>query len=314
MPQVKWVMLCPMARSGSSHTSETLGQHEGMHSHHGLFNDGPFGRWPADRFLSQDQMSHYSAILDKDYNRIGGEERSGDFLDTYIFTDDPRYNPSQWRCVGFKIQYVHFVHMPDLRDYLIRNTDIRIILNTRRHLVEHAAAEIWCQNGNSRGGRVGEDYGFGDTSSVEVKAADFFGTLSNLCRYREDAIRAFDRPGRRFMEWSMEDMFDAGANLNEENHRNLFTFLGSKPSQPLKPRFAKTPRPKARDYLANYEELRAESKEVRGGVFAKYFEPSYSPYVDKKWPELEDYQLDEIMREKNNDRFRQRRRERLPAE
>ena len=173
MPRSKWVMLCPMARSGSSHTSELLDGHEGLRSHHGLFNEGPFGRWPANEFLEPELQEYYSSILDERYRRVGGQEHSGEFLEEFIFTDDPRYNPRGWQCVGFKVQFVHLVHMPDLRDYLIANKDIKVIVNTRRHLLEHACAELWCSQGNSRGGREGEDFFVCHRSKVPIRLTLF---------------------------------------------------------------------------------------------------------------------------------------------
>ncbi len=143
MLKSKWVILCPMARSGSSHTSELLDNYDRdrFRSHHGLFNGGPFGRWPADEMIPSELEEYYRSILNENYDRIGGQEHSGEYLDRFIFTDNRTYNPRQWEVIGFKLQYVHFVHMPDLRQYLVDNRDIRIIANTRRDLLEHACAE-----------------------------------------------------------------------------------------------------------------------------------------------------------------------------
>jgi hypothetical protein len=304
MPMSKWVMLCPMARSGSSHTSELLDGHEGLRSHHGLFNEGPFGRWPANKFLAPELEEYYSSILDDRYRRVGGQERSGEFLDECIFTDDPRYNPRQWQCVGFKIQFVHFVHMPDLRDYLIANKDIKIIVNTRRHLLEHACAEFWCQNGNSRGGREGDEYEFGRTAPIVVELHDILATFRNLCRYRQYAIETFDDGERDFLEWSYEDMFTADGSLDVANHLRLFEFLETKPSRPLVPTFVPTPRPPPSRYFANYSEVEQFMRKADGGIFAKYFHPHYDPRLDRSWPKLRNYQLDKIMVEKDNKRFR----------
>jgi hypothetical protein len=302
--KTKWVMLCPMARSGSSHTSETLGGYEGMLSHHGLFNGGPFGRWPADEFIDVEKMPYYSSVLDENYQRVGGMEHSGEFLDRYIFTDDPKINLGQWECIGFKLQYVHFVHMPDLREHLKRNGDIKIILNSRRDLLEHTTAEFWCQQGNSRDGRPGKAYEFGSTTPITVDFNDFFATFVNLCRYREDAIRTFDLPGRDFLEWSLEDMFDADGKLNVANHTKLFDFLEVEPSEPFTHRFAKTPRPSASHFLKNYEEIKQAAKEVHGGLFSRYFQDDYDSRSEREWPVLENYRLDEIMQEKDNSKFR----------
>jgi hypothetical protein len=74
MLRSKWVMLCPMARSGSSHTSELLDAQPNMRSHHGLFSEGPFGRWPADPYLPAEQLEYYSSILDDRFRRVGGQE------------------------------------------------------------------------------------------------------------------------------------------------------------------------------------------------------------------------------------------------
>lgn len=293
-----------MARSGSSHTSEILSAHDGMHSHHGLFNGGPFGRWPADKFISAKMMPYYSSILDENYRRIGGMEHSGEFLDKYIFTDNPRYNPGQWSCIGFKLQFVHFVHMPDLRDYLVGNSDIKIILNNRRDLLEHATAELWCQQGNSREARPGEDYDFGSITPVNIDPADVIATCINLCRYREYTMSTFAVPGREFLEWSLEDMFDIDGKLNVDNHQKLFDFLKSKPSSDLAPSFVKTPRPSARHFLKNYEEIRQSVTEAHGGIFSKYFREDYDPRSDYEWPVLEDYRLDSIMQEHDNLKFR----------
>jgi len=293
-----------MARSGSSHTSELLDSHQEMRSHHGLFNDGPFGRWPADEFIDKEMMPYYSAILDENYQRTGGMEHSGEFLDKYIFTDDLRFNTGEWYCIGFKIQYTHFVHMPDLRRYLIDNEDIRIILNNRRNLVEHATAELWCQNGNSRGSRPGQLYEFGSTEPITVSPEDFFATCANLCRYREDAMTTFNQPERRFLEWSLEDMFDAAGGLNIPNHERLFAFLDARPSADFYANFTKTPRPTARKYLNNYDELKEAAPDWHGGVFSKYFADDYDPYRDREWPVRKEFQLDTIMVERDNARFR----------
>ena len=299
----KWVMLCPMARTGSSHTSELLDAHEGIRSHHGLFNEGPFGRWPADEFLPPEKRAYYSSLLDDRYIRVGGEERSGEFLDEFIFTNDPRYNDG-WSCVGFKIQFVHLVHMPDLLDYLVRNEDIKIIVNTRRHLLEHACAEHWCQRGNSRAARTGEAYDFGETDAVTVDPSDLLATFRNLCRYRQFAVDRFGDGARPFLEWSYEDIFDESGSLDVESHRRLFAFLETQPTQPFSSPFARTPRPDARTYFRNFDELRDAAGSADDGAFAKYFEDAYDPRRDTTWPELDDYQLDEIMVEQDNSRFR----------
>lgn len=304
MPKVKWAMLCPMARSGSSHTSELLCRHEGMWSHHGLFNNGPMGRWPSKDYIPLDRTEYYSAVLDDRYVRTGGLEHSGEFLDRYIFTNDPRFNPRQWECVGFKVQYVHLVNMPDLREYLIRNRDIRIILNTRRDLLEHAAAEEWCANGSSRAARRNEPYRRQGPATTSLAPAQLFATFENLCRYREDAITTFDTDDRPFFEWSLEDMFDRYGDLNQDNHRKLFDFLDMQPSGPFASTFVRTPRPGAREYLANFEELKTAARTVDGGIFAKYFEPDYDPYTDHAWPKLSDYRLNDIMKFRDNTAFR----------
>ena len=303
MPRSKWVILCPMARSGSSHTSELLDAQERVRSHHGLFNEGPFGRWPANAFIPREREEYYSAFLDDSYTRVGGQERSGEFLDTYIFTDDPRYNPGGWESVGFKIQFVHFVHMPDLREYLIRNKDIKIVVNTRRHMLEHTCAELWCSRGNARAAREGRRYEFGDTGPIHVSPSNVIGTFRNLCRYREYAISTFD-DGRDFFEWSYEDMFRADGSLDSEQHRRLFEFLEITPSDSFAPPFARTPRPSARDYLENYDEVARDVSKADGGVFRKYFDPSYDPRADRTWPVLPEYQLDDVMTERDNSRFR----------
>lgn len=304
MPRSKWVMLCPMARSGSSHTSELLDAHDGVRCHHGLFNDGPFGRWPANEFLPPGRREYYSSILDENYVRIGGEERSGEFLDEYIFTDDPRYNPGQAQCVGFKIQFVHFVHMPDLREYLLRNADVKVIVNTRRHLLEHACAEYWCQNGNARAARGGEPYGFGRTEAIRVEGNDLLATFRNLCRYRQYAIEEFDDGRRDFLEWSYEDMFHADGSISTESHQELFDVLEIRPSRPFAGPFSRTPRPDARTYFENYDVVRELVDAAEGGTFRKYFASDYDPRADTTWPALGDYRLEEIMIEKDNQRFR----------
>jgi len=304
MPRSKWVMLCPMARSGSSHTSELVGRQRKLRSHHGLFNEGPFGRWPADTLLAPELKEYYSSILDDRYVRIGGQEHSGEFLEKYIFTDDGRYNPWKWESVGFKIQFVHFVHMPDLRQYLIDNKDIKIIVNTRRHLLEHTSAEYWCQNGNSRAARQGEAYEFGHRGAIAADPRGVLAAFRNLCRYRQYAIETFDNGERAFMEWSYEDIFHDDGSLNVESHDRLFAFLEMPPLRPLTPSFARTPRPGPREYFTNYEELADVIKQAEGGVFAKYFEPAYNPRQDQAWPVLSDYRLDRVMIEKDNVRFR----------
>jgi hypothetical protein len=303
MLKSKWVMLCPMARSGSSHTSELLGFHHRIRSHHGLFNDGPFGRWPANEYLAPEQMEYYSSILDDRFQRVGGQEHSGEFLDKFIFTDDRRFNP-RWECIGFKIQFVHFVHMPDLREYLIRNQDIKIIVNTRRHLLEHACAEYWCQNGNSRAARSNENYSFGNQTSIRIAPQKVLATFRNLCRYRQYAIHTFGTGTREFFEWSYEDMFQKDGSLSIENHQRLFDFLGMKPTIPFASTFTKTPRPAARQYLENYEEIQSYVQSRENGIFSKYFLPDYDPWKDHSWPVLRDYQLDNIMVEKDNSQFR----------
>ena len=304
MPRVKWVMLCPMARSGSSHTSELLCRHKGIWSHHGLFNNGPMGRWPSKEHIPGGMNEYYSAILDDNYTRVGGEERSGEFLDKYIFTDDSRFNPRQWECVGFKVQYVHLVNMPDLRDYLVRQRDIKIILNTRRDLLEHTAAEWWCNNGNSRAARPDTAYAYGDSSKVWIPPEALFATFRNLCRYRYDARATFDR--ECFFEWSLEDMFIPDGGVNEQSHCRLFDFLEMKPSEPFASTFSRTPRPRARDYISNLAELNEASKVVGNGVFEKYFAETYDPRRDTTWPVLDDYSLGSIMRVKDNADFRAR--------
>jgi hypothetical protein len=304
MPRSKWVMLCPMARSGSSHTCELLDGHEALRCHHGLFNEGPFGRWPANEFLEPELEEYYSSILDERYRRVGGQEHSGEFLDEFIFTDDPRYNPQGWECVGFKIQVVHFVHMPDLRDYLIANKDVKIIVNTRRHLLEHSCAEFWCSNGNSRGAREGEEYEFGRTAPIVVSLENILATFRNLCRYRQFFIETFDDGQRDFLEWSYEDMFTADGTLDIENHLKLFEFLEMEPTRPLVPTFVRTPRPPASRYFENYSEVDQFMTKADGGIFAKYFDAQYDPRRDLSWPTLRKYRLDKIMVEKDNERFR----------
>jgi hypothetical protein len=303
MLRSKWVMLCPMARTGSSHTCELLDAHDGVHCHHGLFNEGPFGRWPADKFLPPEKRGYYSSLLDKNYVRIGGEERSGEFLDEFIFTDDPRFNLG-WSCVGLKIQFVHFVHMPDLLDYLLANEDVKIIVNTRRHLLEHAAAEQWCQRGNSRAARPGDEYDFGNTGAATVDPKDLVATFRNLCRYRQFAVDLFDDGTRAFFEWSYEDIFRADGSLDVDGHRRLFDFLEIEPSRPFAAPFARTPRPDARSYFTNFDALREAVGAEHDGVFAKYFDEDYDPRRDPTWPVLEDYRLDEIMVERDNLAFR----------
>lgn len=297
-------MLCPMARSGSSHTSELLAGHERLYSHHGLFNNGPFGRWPADQFIPPEKKDYYSAILDKNYVRIGGQEHSGEFLDEYIFTDDPRYNPYNWECVGFKIQFVHLVHMPDLREYLIKNKDIKIIVNTRRHLLEHTCAEYWCQNGNSRAAREGKSYTFGKTDAIVVDPGGIRATFRNLCRYRQYAIETFNDGERDFLEWSYEDMFHENGLINIENHRKLFDFLDTKPSRSFAATFSQTPRPPAKEYFLNFQEIAEFIRVSDDGIFQKYFSDDYDPRKDASWPVLKNYRLENIMIEKNNDAFR----------
>ena len=304
MPKSKWVMLCPMARSGSSHTSELLNSHEGIRSHHGLFNEGPFGRWPADPFIPITKKSYYSTLLNEKYERIGGEEHSGEFLDTYIFTDNPLYNPRKWDCIGFKIQFVHFVHMPDLREYLIQNKDIKIIINTRRHLLEHACAESWCQNGNSRASRPGEDYAFGSADSIPMNSYDVLKTFENLCRYRQYAITLFDEGERDFLEWSYEDAFQMDGSIDTKNHQKLFDFLGMSPTRPLASTFSKTPRPVAKEYWQNYKEIETYMRSPEDGIYAKYFSPDYNPWTDFSWPVLKNYKLERVMKVKNNHQFR----------
>ncbi len=297
-------MLCPIARSGSSHTSELLDAHDRLHSHHGLFNNGPFGRWPADQVISAEKRDYYNCVLDNNYTRIGGQEHSGEFLDEYIFTDDPRYNPKGWESVGFKIQFVHFVHMPDLREYLIRNKDIKIIVNTRRHLLEHTCAEYWCQNGNSRAAREGKSYSFGKTEAIVVNPVDLLATFRNLCRYRQYAIETFDDGMRDFLEWSYEDMFHENGSVNVENHQKLFDFLEVKPSHPFAAHFSQTPRPPAKEYFRNFEEIAQFMRDSDGGIFQKYFSADYDPRKDTSWPLLQNYHLERIMIEKNNNAFR----------
>lgn len=304
MPRSKWVMLCPMARSGSSHTSELLDGYDKVRSHHGLFNNGPFGRWPADKFIKSEKKEYYSAILDQNYIRTGGQEHSGKFLDEYIFTDNPRYNPRQWECIGFKIQFVHFVHMPDLREYLIKNKNIKIIVNTRRHLLEHACAEYWCQNGNSRAARYGQAYDFGNTKAIHVEPRHILATFRNLCRYRKYAIDTFNDGERDFFEWSYEDMFHENESINIENHQKLFDFLEMKPTKPFSSPFSKTPRPNPREYFENYEEVEQFMENTDDGIFRKYFTSDYDPRKDTSWPILKHYDLDKIMIEKDNNRFR----------
>jgi len=299
----KWVMLCPMARSGSSHTSELLDAQDGVRSHHGLFNEGPFGRWPADQFVAPDKRDYYSSILDESYARIGGQEHTGEFLSEFIFTEDARYNPAGWECIGFKIQFVHLVHMPDLLAYLSRNHDIKIIVNTRRHLLEHAAAELWCQSGNSRAGRPGEAYEFGQRSAISADAQRVRAMFRNLCRYRQFAIETFD-DGREFFEWSYEDMFRADGSIDTANHQKLFDFLEIEPSRPFEAPFSRTPRPAARDYFTNYDEIESFMIHTDGGVFRKYFTPEYDPRRDTTWPVLDDYRLGRVMVETDNEQFR----------
>jgi len=293
-----------MARSGSSHTSELLGLHEKMWSHHGLFNNGPGGRWPFKDHLTTDQLDYYSAVLDERYVRVGGQEHSGEFLDKYIFTDDPRFNPRRWECIGFKIQYVHFVNMPDLRDYLVRRKDIKIILNTRRNLLEHACAEQWCQRGNSRAARADSAYEFGDQSSVSMDPKALFATFRNLCRYRQDAVDTFDTGERDFFEWSFEDMFDREGGINIENHIRLFDFLEMKPSGPIRGTFTPTPRPRAAEYFHNLSAIREAARTYHGGIFAKYFENDYDPYVDRSWPRFDDSGVRPVMRVADNGMYR----------
>lgn len=304
MPRSTWVMLCPMARSGSSHTCEVLDGHDGVRCHHGLFNEGPFGRWPADQFIPAEKRDYYSSLLDSSCRRVGGQEHSGEFLDTYIFTDEPTYNAQGWECVGFKIQFVHLVHMPDLHEYLKTRTDVKIVLNTRRHLLEHACAEEWCSNGNSRAAHASEPYEFGKTEPVHVDKKSLQGTFRNLCRYRQYAIENFAGGGRDFLEWSYEDMFQADGSLDVAAHERLFDFLEISPTRPLTPPFARTPRPVATGYFGNYDELALFMKGAEGGVFEKFFDPEYDPRVDLEWPVLDNYRLGEIMVEKSNDRFR----------
>lgn len=304
MLRSKWVMLCPMARSGSSHTSELLNQRDGLLSHHGLFNNGPFGRWPATPLIPPEKKDYYSCILDKNYVRIGGQEHSGEFLDKYIFTDDPQFNLEGWECIGFKIQFVHFVHMPDLREYLINNRDIKIIVNTRRHLLEHTCAEYWCQHGNSRATRAGKSYTFGKTEPISVNPVEIGATFRNLCRYRQYAIETFDDGKRNFLEWSYEDMFHENGTINRENHQKLFDFLEIKLSSDFEASFSQTPRPSAKEYFLNFEEIAQFMRHSDGGVFQKYFSDDYDPRKDTTWPVLQEYWLDKIMTEKDNDAFR----------
>ena len=303
MPRSKWVMLCPMARSGSSHTSELLDNHDKVRSHHGLFNEGPFGRWPADRFITPDKREYYSSVLDENYRRVGGQEHSGQFLDEYIFTDNPKYNPHRCECIGFKIQFVHLVHMPDLREYLIRNKDIKIIVNTRRHLLEHACAEYWCQNGNSRAARHGDPYDFGYTKAIHVDLRNILATFRNVCRYRQYAIETFDDGERDFFEWSYEDMFQRDGSIDIESHHRLFDFLEMKPTKPLIAPFSRTPRPRPAEYFENYPEVEQFMINADDGV-RKYFATDYDPWRDTSWPVLKDYRLDEIMIETDNSKFR----------
>ena len=304
MHEVKWVMLCPMARTGSSHTSEFLDSLPGVRSHHGLFNNGPFGRWPFETPTSKDQYNYYSSILDENYERIGGQEHSGEYLDRYIFTDDERYKRPGWKCIGFKVQYAHFVHMPDLRQYLIDNVDIRIILNDRRDLLEHVCAENWCQNGNSRALRPGEQYEFGKTEAIRIEPEEMAVTFRNLCRYREDVIRTFATDGRQFMEWCLEDMFDIDGQLNIESHMALLEFLDIPPETSFTSTFCQTPRPKASDYLTNFQELNSYFTGYHNGLYEKYFGDDWDPRTDFSWPELVEYNLEAVMRTKDNIAFR----------
>ena len=41
-----------------------------------------------------------------------------------------------------------------------------------------------------------------------------------------------------------------------------------------------------------------------GGVFGKYFDPGYDPWRDRSWPELEEYDLDQVMVTKDNALYR----------
>ena len=297
-------MLCPMARSGSSHTSELLDSHDSIHSHHGLFGKGPFGRWPADQFIPMEKKGYYSSILDEDYKRVGGEEHSGEFLDNYIFTDNPKYKSHQWKCLGFKLQFVHFVHMPDLREYLIKNKDIKIIVNTRRHLLQQSCAEYWCKNGNSRSTRPGQSYDYGNTDCIYVDVKDIRGTFRNLCRYRQYTIETFDDGERDFFEWSYEDMFHEDGSINIESHKKLFDFLEIPPSKAFSNTFSQTPRPSQEEYFTNYQEVKNFMTTTDAGIFKKYFSNDYNPWKDYTWPVMEDYRLDEVIVEKDNNKFR----------
>jgi hypothetical protein len=254
-------------------------------------------------YLPAEQLEYYSSILDDKWRRVGGQEHSGEFLDKYIFTDDPKFN-LHWECVGFKIQFVHLVHMPDLLEYLVHRQDIKIIVNTRRHLLEHTCAELWCQRGNSRGGRPGEEYAFAHTEPIVADPLDIRGTFVNLCRYRQFAIDVFDDGDRDFLEWSYEDMFGADGSLDIRNHELLFKFLEIEPTQPFVARFAKTPRPSVREYLANYDAVERFMRATDDGVFAKYFDTDYDPRADRSWPTLTNYQLGEVMYTRDNLAYR----------
>jgi len=305
MLKSKWVMLCPMARSGSSHSSELLDSHENVRSHHGLFNNGPFGRWPADKYIPIEMKAYYSSMLDENYEkRIGGQEHSGEFLDNYIFTDNPKYNPDQWECIGFKIQFCNLVHMPDLMEYLIKNKDVKIIVNTRRHLLQHSCAELWCKNGNSREARPEKPYDFGNTENIYVDLKDIRGTFRNLCRYRQYAIENFDDGDRDFFEWSYEDMFEKSGSINIKKHQQFFDFLEMPPSKPFSSTFSKTPRPSPKEYFINYQEVKDFMTTTDGGIFKKYFSNEYNPWEDYSWPVMENYRLDDVMVVKDNSKFR----------
>jgi hypothetical protein len=193
--------------------------------------------------------------------------------------------------------------MPDLRDYLVRNKEIKIILNTRRHLLEHTCAEFWCQNGNSRAAREGKPYAFGHRDAITVDFHSVEGTFRNLCRYRQYAVETFDDGERDFLEWSYEDMFHENGLIDIENHQKLFDFLELKPSRPFTASFSQTPRPRAKEYFSNYQEIAQEMRAFDGGVFSKYFSDDYDPRKDTSWPVLPFSNLD-IMVEKDNNAFR----------
>jgi hypothetical protein len=99
-------------------------------------------------------------------------------------------------------------------------------------------------------------------------------------------------------------MFREDDSLDMDGHQRLFEFLEIAPRESLAASFSRTPRPDARTYFRNYDEIERSMKDVEGGVFAKYFAQDFDPRQDTAWPVLKSYRLKQVMAETDNRRFR----------